>query len=221
MEQSFEIKEFSIVIVAESHNPSLLNPDFLKTNRIVPSEWKLNRPPICVAAVAEVSFKGGVKITTQPDRVVFIERIDNNDLSEVQIQGISQRYVSTLPHVNYTAVGINFKGHADRTALGDNYITDRIIKSGKWIDSSIGPIETALKFTYQFKGSVCYLSVSNSYFSKPDKSKQPVILFDANFHHRLPNSYDPDKAGVINNIINNWDNCLKNLDQLAGNILNS
>ncbi len=34
--QAFQIAELSVVVIAKNHNPTVLNPDFLKLNNIVP-----------------------------------------------------------------------------------------------------------------------------------------------------------------------------------------
>jgi len=65
------LTELGIVIVAQNHNPTILNPDFLKRNKIVPENWELACPPICLPPVARVSFTKGVNIFSQPERIIF------------------------------------------------------------------------------------------------------------------------------------------------------
>ncbi len=45
MERNFAIGNFTIVVVAADHNPSILNPDFLRINDIVPSDFKVIETP--------------------------------------------------------------------------------------------------------------------------------------------------------------------------------
>lgn len=46
MSASVDLQELAIVLTAKNHNPSILNPDFLKCSGIIPSEWELSRQPL-------------------------------------------------------------------------------------------------------------------------------------------------------------------------------
>ena len=62
MLNEFVFSELTIVIVAENHNPTILNPDFLKFNDIVPKEWDMGQPPLCTPPISQVEYKNGIKI---------------------------------------------------------------------------------------------------------------------------------------------------------------
>ena len=72
-EVSVELFEFSVVIVAEVNNPSILNTDFLRHNGIVSERWGISaeRPPITTPVLSEVTFDGGLVIRADPNRVTF------------------------------------------------------------------------------------------------------------------------------------------------------
>jgi len=110
--EKFQIKELTIVLVARSHNPSILNPDFLRYNHIVPENWNVKQKPICIEPMAQVVFENGIQITAELDKVIFLELTkDGKDIDEVKIPEIALSYINVIPHVNYTAVGINPRGH--------------------------------------------------------------------------------------------------------------
>lgn len=75
MNVTVDTREFSIVVVAKSHNPAILNPDFLKDNEIVPANWELEKPPVCLEPVAEIVFKNKVRIIAQLDKLIFSENV--------------------------------------------------------------------------------------------------------------------------------------------------
>jgi hypothetical protein len=50
--EPFLIQDLTLVVVARNHNPTILNPDFLKSTHIVPEHWELAAPPFCVEPVA-------------------------------------------------------------------------------------------------------------------------------------------------------------------------
>jgi len=75
MNVTVDTREFSIVVVAKSHNPTILNPDFLKDNEIVPANWELEKPPVCLEPVAEIVFKNKVRIIAQLDKLIFLRML--------------------------------------------------------------------------------------------------------------------------------------------------
>jgi hypothetical protein len=58
--------QFSVVISGETHNPTILNPDFLAVRNIVPSEWGwdtsqvVTTPTDCRSLLNPVSFKSSM-----------------------------------------------------------------------------------------------------------------------------------------------------------------
>ena len=99
---------FSIVITAQNHNPTILNPDFLIRNEIVPADWPLDRDrPILTTPVhSTLCFGVGVCFNIDPDRLSISDSAPTGDVFPVP--EIATKYLETLPHVNYRALGINF-----------------------------------------------------------------------------------------------------------------
>src|SRR4030043_307057 len=104
------LTNFSIVVLAQAHNPSILNPDFLKNNNIV-SPTFTPKTVVCSMPVAQVVYDEGISILAEFERLQFIDTIPERIPGGSPIPEIAVRYVDTLPHVRYTAVGINFIGH--------------------------------------------------------------------------------------------------------------
>ena len=75
MNKTVITEELSIVVVARNHNPTILNPDFLRYNEIVPPDWELAGPPVCVELMAQVAYSNSVKIVSQFDKVIFTETL--------------------------------------------------------------------------------------------------------------------------------------------------
>ena len=65
------IRELSVVIAGRHHNPSILNPDFLKLNQIVPQDWQLLQSPFCSDMISQVVFNNGVAVVSQQDKIIF------------------------------------------------------------------------------------------------------------------------------------------------------
>ena len=63
----------SVVVTAQFHNPSILNPDFLASREIVPADWKvaetLTTPPVSV-----VKYENGVEWSVDQSRLTVAEQ---------------------------------------------------------------------------------------------------------------------------------------------------
>jgi len=222
MSVSFEIRELSIVILAKNHNPTILNPDFLKYNNIVGNDWDLQESPICVEPLAQVFFKNKVKIISQRDKIVFSENITDKEIEGVLIPDISYKYTKTLPHVEYTAIGINPKGHLVIQGGQDEcqkFITEKFIRSGPWQNFGDSPVKTNIKFTYTLENLTCNVDIGETFFKSSDEKLIPVIGFGANLHRQLVGNDRNERLMDLHKIIKKWKKDLDLYKDLIKNIL--
>jgi hypothetical protein len=177
--------EFSLVLAANSHNPTILNKDWLGINEIVLSAWgwELSSQPISTPPLSQINYNSGISLTLDPGRLVVKSTSNFDDCYGPALE-ITKRYVSTLPHIPYTAVGINFKV----LVACDNAkkrIVEAFIKDGPWIDNS--EFTSALKFIYHQENCVRNVSLEPGEYKKISESegteeKLQVISFDFNYH---------------------------------------
>jgi hypothetical protein len=102
-----ELQEFTVAVLASDHNPSLLNPDFLRIQSIVPEDWKVSEPVVVTPSVATVRYEEGVSITVARARLHISDEA-SRDPSRSKIVDIATAYIKTLPHIRYTALEANF-----------------------------------------------------------------------------------------------------------------
>ena len=93
----------NVVLLAQSHNPSILSPAWIQQNRIIgePRENFVHTP------VFSLYQSGTFQLMVEQERFQLTLRV----LSEVNLQVLqeaSSRYIQTLPHVPYKSVGLNF-----------------------------------------------------------------------------------------------------------------
>ena len=177
------LTNFSIVVLAQAHNPSILNPDFLKNNKIVDANFT-PKDVICTPPVAQVSFHEGISIIADFERLQFIDHVSERIPHNSQISEIATRYISALPHVRYTAIGINFIGHylCKSTNNASSYISDKFIKEGFWLSAGDELTNVGLKFVYLFGKIKCTISMESAEVIKPETGKVPAILINANYN---------------------------------------
>lgn len=207
MDRTIEPLNLSIVVAAQNHNPTILNPDFLYRNEIVPGGWKLAQGPICTPPMSRVAFENGTVIEAQFDRLIFTEGNPENIPEGTCLGQVALKYVQTLPHVSYAAVGVNPHGYVscesdDSVRL---FITRKLISSGPWREAGDKPVRASLSLIYAFGDCRCTLSVDEGRFRPRELANEiPVISFRANFHRELVGESHDEKLDYLSKTIGNW-----------------
>lgn len=178
--------EFSIVIVANDCNPTILNPDFLARQGIVPDDWGWNvsGPVIVTPPFATVAYDSGITVSVEINKFQVVDGLPGRMPDASQIPKVARKYIEVLPHVRYTAVGHNFKGFAE-LADATAFLTERFLKPGVW-DSDKYPLKGVnLKFAYPSEGGRLNLTLDGATIEdrSGDEPKQlHGVLVQANFH---------------------------------------
>ena len=207
MQTNNSYSEFSIVFAANANNPTILNPDFLKYNNIVPNDWELKQPPIITEPFAQVIFKSGISITSQLDKVVFSHKnIDNIDNASKAIKDIAGKYLSIIPHVNYSAIGINpqklIKFESPDSVIKEKFFSYIFQNNEKQIN---------IRFAIDLPGNViCNFNI----FS--ESNNNAGIIVSANFHHALGNDIEK-RIREMESIIVKYNNDIDRFNKMIEN----
>jgi len=198
MDKKLTIGDVDIVVVATNHNPSILNPDFLARNKIVDESWgwKLARDPLTTAQVSQVAYDSGVSILAEFGRLIFRD-VNNESIEKGSAIGqIASRYVSTLPHVSYTAVGVNVKGHAVAASPNEatNLVMQSLIKDGPWLKHAPSIPKGSVTLIYTLKECRLTLTVSEGLLTVGEDKGKPCVIFESNFHRDIKQD---DQAATI------------------------
>ncbi len=212
-----QLIEFSIVVTARAHNPTILNPDFLERYGIVPRSWGWEKvgEPISTIPVSTVSYDSNVNITVELNKLAvkknFVEQPEGlPSLEDSNVAEIVRGYIKKLPHVHYLAVGINFKSF-----VGIENPNDFLIK--KFVKEDAVSGENQLKgvnltLFYPLEGGKVALSLMVATI----KDKKGVFV-DANFHRDCTEDH-PDKQvdQHIENMQTDWSYNQKVLSNIFG-----
>jgi hypothetical protein len=207
MDRTLEPLNLSIVIAAHNHNPTILNPDFLYRNKIVPDGWKLAQGPICTPPMARVSFENGTVIEAQFDKLIFTDGNPQNIPEASSLGQVALKYVETLPHVSYAAVGVNPHGYVscDSDESVRLFMMEKLISSGPWREAGDKPVHASVSLIYAFGDCRCTLSIDEWRFRPGELANEtPVISFRANFHRDLAGQSHDEKLDYLRKTICNW-----------------
>ncbi len=171
-DQSIHIDSVSVVVTAEFHNPSILNPDFLVSRGIAPETWAvaetLTTPPLSF-----VEYTNGVSLRVDPTRLTGTE--PGGDGQRQEAHKLVLAYLRRLPHVPYRALGLNC---LMSTVLDEPeaWLIEQFAPS--WLSEEARLTGIAPKVTYDAgHGAVCHVGLAAT-----DDGAGRVVV-DCNVHH--------------------------------------
>ena len=169
----FGLHSVSVVVTAEFHNPSILNPDFLKICGIVPQDWNvaetITTPPISV-----VKYDNGVEWTVDQSRLTVAERSGPEFGDTYRVHGLVVEYLRQLPHVPYRSLGLNCQVHTPQTNP-QRWLIERF--GASWLRNEPTVRGMRPQFALDAEGTVCHISLVDT------SNQGGQILSDCNMHH--------------------------------------
>lgn len=183
------------MILAQDHNPSILHPFFLSAQSIVPKDWEPAQPPICTPPLSMVSYKNGITITVESNKFQVAKSPPTPNMRESEVPRCASRYIETLPHVLYKAVGINF-GAILEDSDPSRRLIDKFLAQGVWNSEDLLVKELSLRFVYSLEGGTLNLSCDpGSVTDNTSNRTIKGIVLGANYHFDLPGG-NPAKEAV-------------------------
>lgn len=219
MEKTLQPQILTIVIVAHNHNPTILNPDFLYRNKIVPDDWKKAEDPICTGPLARVIFQNGIAIEAQFDKLLFREADTAAIPEKTPLGQIAVRYVDTLPHVTYGPVGINPHGYVecDSEEQMRLFLTSTLLSDGPWREVGDEPPHAGVRLVYKIGDCRCALSIEEARVrSGEGANEKPALLFKANFHREVTGPSQDQKLDYLRTVIRDWRRDYERFQQIVG-----
>lgn len=186
------LEQVSVVLVARQHNPSILNPDFLRDNGIVPGGWQTRSPPITTEVFAQATFQEGLQFTAEPDKLAITAHARQLKDPVSTLQSAAERYVEVLPHVPYTAVGLN---SIYSLPMDDDDPNEQLVEKAFRSDLTNLTYRNTIPRTsatlhYSFDDYKANISLNTGTVKQDDQPMQ-ALIFSFNGHHGLP-----EKAGA-------------------------
>ena len=210
MNQPLTLHEVNMVLVGEDHNPSILNPDFLWRNRIVPENMELDDkiPLMSSPPHSQCAFKGGTQIISDLNRITFSQSNpkENNSCHE-----IARKYLKTVPLVHYTAVGINIIGLV--SVHNGNLTLRNMLRPGKWDQFEDTLPSPELSLIYPLADRNVHLSIKNFTFENEER-----VLFSGNFHRNIQ-AKQGESYRVAITMVDDWESDMKHFKELVSNII--
>lgn len=203
-----QILQLSVVVAGADNNPTVLNPDFLHYNEIVPEKWGWHpvAPSISTPPFSQVSYDSGVTITVDPTKIQIVDKSSSPTIANTHIIEMAQKYVNTLRHVAYSATGLNFTAYVPIEDPSE-YIKNRFMRSGTWDTLDYPLNEVGLRLVYALEQGRINFSidpgeVTPSSTDKDSNSSQLLksVVINANFHRECLSEYPNKLEDVLKNL---------------------
>ena len=151
----------------------------------------------------------------------FSEPFSPDGSGGTESPGVAERYLRTVPHVTYEAVGINAKGHIsfDSAEAAVACIREKFLASGPWLTFGNGLQHAGIKFAYNLEGRVLNVAIESASLAHGE-SAEPVVVYAGNVHHTLKGDTTKDRLESAVNAVSNWSEDLRIFrDLVEGQIL--
>lgn len=209
-EQKVTLRELIVVVDAKNHNPTILNPDFLKINEIVPLDWKVEGNPICVDPHAEVAFTSGIKIVAEFETITFSEILNTESGFNPCVPGIAEKYVKTLPHVDYTGSGLDLRGDVTMsTEEVEQFFFNKLVQPGPWTRLEGQPAKIGLRFYYTIDDGYLVVTVAPATREAAKGQSFPIVFFGANLRRQSKEKDPRDRLAETIGFIGRWERDVK------------
>jgi len=184
--------EVASVVVANAHNPSILNHDWLVGNLVLPDVdggWELAEPPFTTPPLSSIQYQNSVRILLEPARLTITAQTLGSGVvaNPDQIVGeVSRSYVSILEHIPYGAIGNNFKAMIECDSA-QRKLVEIFGGNGPW---KCGLDSLSAKLTHSLKGN-CERHIELAAgeirkFEHEVSESGHALLMSANYHRNTP-----------------------------------
>ena len=190
--------ELGIVIVGRHHNPSIITPDFLRINNIVPEGYQADEGNLIITkAFADLSY-GTLSIRADMDRITIGEAMKESGFI---VPEVARQYLKHVPHVRYTALGINPVLCVDATrGRGKDMILRRLMREGPWSSYEGGAPSVESKFSFSMDGErhILLEIVAGNVNAEPVADN--VLIFKGNMHFGI-SAADTGSGNIARDIL--------------------
>ena len=203
----WRLHSISVVVTAQVHNPSILNPDFLSSHGIVPKNWTVTQT-LTTPAAAVVKYTNGIAWTVDQLCLTVTENSGPAFGASYRSHGLVRTYLERLPYVPYRALGLNCqvsKPESDpRRWLVERFAAD-------WLqdDPRVRGLKPSLAL--DAGNAVCNITLGDA-----TVDDRECVFAECNVHHEGPLNVEELQAAIAR-----WPEHQEFIVSALGNLLGS
>ena len=205
------LNDLSIVLAAHHIDTAHINPDFLRYNEIVDSDWTIEHPVIIESGFSLIQYGNGLSLTATNDDLAISHRGARLAMDEIVSPAVASRYLARASWtVDYRAIHINLNGSMD---VADQKIELDLsplhrLSSGMLFHDTAPNVQARVFYQFDDKAITVFVA----------ESVDAGFVESIHFHASMSRGFDNDSAVIdridlIDSIIENWqadvDDCVK------------
>ena len=193
------LRLLSVVILGEYHNPSIVNPDFLVSNDIIPKSWRTIET-VTTPGLSVLRYDNGIQLIVDPNRLTISKECNEPFLkhNKSNIHSIAAKYVNKLPHIPYRSLGLNCLVSTVRDDP-KRWLTKRFLKP----HSRTSDLYMIPKFIIDIGEKTLNLNFTDR---QTPSGKNSEVVIDCNTHYN-----GPFNSESLCEKLNEWPACQKNI----------
>ena len=200
---TIHLEELAIVLSAPGAIPTLINPDFLRYNRIVDPSWAIELPVVIESKYSHVSYTNGLSLTATEERLIVSQRGSPLSMEEIVCPGVIESYLEQVPPATeYQSVQIEPVCSitiAD-SATGQLLSPLNELKIGL-LHGDVVP-EIQVRSLYQFPDKFIVLQVVEH--RTEDEEGLALIRFLGRIYHQVKGDSLREQAMYIVSVVKEW-----------------
>lgn len=182
LESPFRLHSVSVVVTAQSHNPSILTKEFLVESGIVPKDWTATEV-VNTPVLSLVRFESGVQWALDSSRLSVTENCESSFQDSYQIHGSVIEYLKKVEYVPYRSLGLNcivaMESNEPRT-----WLRRRFLRDGPWDTHDLRMVSMIPRFAFDSGGATLNFAFGDQ--AVWQGQVQNAVSVDCNLHHEGP-----------------------------------
>ncbi len=186
-ELSFVLTSVSVVVTANHHNPSILTPDFLTVQGIIPPDWEVLES-MTTRDLSVIQYNERPQWMLDQGALRIVEPCDGEFQDYYELHDLATRYIDKVRLVPYRSLGLNCQVW---TPLEDSrqWITERFLNADVQTHSLLD-LRMKPQFTFDVNKSVAdaivNMSIQGAQVTRAGEEPVDAAVIDCNVHHPGP-----------------------------------
>ena len=186
-ELSFVLTSVSVVVTANHHNPSILTPDFLTAQGIVPQDWEV-LDSMTTPGVSAIHYSERLQWTLDQGALRIVEPCEGAFQDRYEVHDLATRYIDKVRVVPYRSLGLNCQVWTPLKDPG-RWLTERFL-STEFQTPNLINLRMEPRFSFgsnqAVPDAIVNLSVNSGQVERPGEHPVDAAIIDCNVHHPGP-----------------------------------
>lgn len=199
-----QFEELSICLKAGNQNLPILNPEFLQSQKIVPTDWQLTESSIFESSVAQIQFDTGISIGIESNKITFSQNIDGKMQRQIEIPEIARNYVARLPEVEYEEMEVKITTFMTFGAKTYSFCYLPQELASEWQEQIKEPVLANLELNYTLERGKFKLKVDDVKLRNLDDCIETGTLFSGKFQYDVTGDRPLERMKNIYLVLEHW-----------------